>query len=232
MDTKILRKISYGVYIVSSKRGEEINGQVANAVMQVTSDPPRVAVALNKDNLTHEFVKDSGMFTVCILAQETPLKLIGLFGFKSGRETDKFADVPCRMCDSGCPVVVEHSLGYVEARVIQQLDLGTHTLFVGEVIDAQVLAEGEPMTYAYYHQVKKGTTPSKAPTFVEAEPTTAKKEGTTMKKYVCQVCGYVYNPEEGDADGGIAAGTSFEQLPEDWVCPVCGATKDQFEPEG
>jgi len=230
MDTKVFHKISYGVYVVSSKKGNQINGQIANAVMQVTSSPPQVAIALNKDNLTHEYVRTNKMFTVCILEQETPLNVIGLFGFKSGREVDKFADVSSRLCPSGCPVLVDYSLGYVEAKVVHELDLGTHTLFVGEVIDAQSLKDGEPMTYAYYHQVKRGTTPKAAPTFVVEETPTTKEE-TVMKKYVCEVCGYVYDPAEGDPDHGVPAGTPFEKLPDDWTCPVCGATKDQFAPE-
>lgn len=230
MDTGVFHKISYGVYVVSSKGEDRVNGQVANAVMQVTSSPPQVAVALNKDNLTHEYVKTSGMFTVCILEQETPLTVIGLFGFKSGRDTDKFAGVSCRLCPSGCPVLLDHSLGYLEAKVVKELDLGTHSLFIGKVVDAKSLKEGEPMTYAYYHQVKRGTTPKAAPTFV-AQKTKQEKEETVMKKYVCEVCGYVYDPADGDPDHDAPAGTPFEKLPDDWTCPVCGATKDQFSPE-
>ena len=90
MDTKVFRKISYGVYIVTSKAGDRINGQTANALMQVCSSPPLIAMAINKENLTHEFIKKSGVFTVSILSQDAPPRLIGRFGFKSGREVDKF----------------------------------------------------------------------------------------------------------------------------------------------
>ncbi|HEX7364738.1 MAG TPA: rubredoxin, partial [Dehalococcoidia bacterium] len=94
-----------------------------------------------------------------------------------------------------------------------------------EIMAAEVLKEGEPMTYAYYHQVKRGTTPKTAPTYVEE-----KKEATTqMSTYKCQVCGYIYNPALGDPDGHVPPGTAWEKLPDDWVCPVCGATKDQFD---
>jgi flavin reductase (DIM6/NTAB) family NADH-FMN oxidoreductase RutF/rubredoxin len=223
--------MSYGVYVISSKLGDKVNGQIANAAMQVTSDPPKVAVALNKENLTHDFIKTSAIFTLCVLAEDTPMVTIGLFGFKSGRDVDKFSEIPCEICSSGCPVLLEHSLGHFEAEVVHEVDLGTHTLFVGEVVGAKVLREGEPMTYAYYHQVKRGKTPKTAPTFVATPTPLPEKEESAMKKYVCSVCGYVYDPEKGDSASGIPGGVAFEDLPEDWVCPVCGAGKDEFEPE-
>jgi rubredoxin len=103
--------------------------------------------------------------------------------------------------------------------------VGTHTIFIGELVGADVLKEGEPMTYAYYHQVKRGTTPKTAPSYVEE-----KKEAVAkMAKYQCSVCGYIYDPQLGDPDGGIKPGTPFEKIPDTWVCPVCGASKDQFE---
>ncbi len=102
--------------------------------------------------------------------------------------------------------------------------MGTHTIFVGELIGADVIKEGEPMTYAYYHQVKRGTTPKTAPSYVKE-----KKEVAEVPKYKCTVCGYIYDPELGDPDGGIKPGTPFEEIPDDWVCPVCGAAKDEFE---
>jgi flavin reductase (DIM6/NTAB) family NADH-FMN oxidoreductase RutF len=166
MDAKCFFKISYGVYIVSSKKGGSFNGQTANAMMQVTSEPPQIALALNKNNLTHEFIKESGVFTLSILSQDAPLNLIGRFGFKSGRDVNKFAEIAYRLGKNGCPFLAEHSLGYIEGKIVKNLDVGTHTIFVGEITDAEVLAEGEPMTYAYYHQVKRGTTPKAAPTYV------------------------------------------------------------------
>ena len=229
MDTKVFRKISYGLYIVTSREGDRINGQAANAVMQVCSTPPLVAIAINKENLTHEFIKKSGVFAISILSQDTPPRLIGRFGFKSGREVDKFAGQNYRLGANGCPILQEHTVGYLEAKVTQELDAVTHTIFVGEVTEGQLLKDAEPMTYAYYHEVKGGTTPKTAPTYIEAKK--EEKKGETMKKYKCSVCGYIYDPAKGDSDGGIAPGTPFEKLPDDWTCPVCGASKDQFEPE-
>jgi flavin reductase (DIM6/NTAB) family NADH-FMN oxidoreductase RutF/rubredoxin len=229
MDTKVFRKISYGLYIVTSREGDRINGQAANAVMQVCSTPPLVAIAINKENLTHEFIKKSNVFAISILAQDAPLRLIGNFGFKSGREVNKFDGKNYRVGANGCPIVEDHTVGYVEAKVMDELDAGTHTIFVAEVTEGQPLNDKEPMTYAYYHQVKRGTTPKAAPTYIETKQ--EEKKGEHMKKYKCTVCGYIYDPAKGDPDGGIAPGTPFEKLPDDWTCPVCGATKDQFEPE-
>jgi rubredoxin len=122
-------------------------------------------------------------------------------------------------------VVLDNSLAFIEAKVIDQLDVHTHTIFVGQIIDADVIREGEPITYAYYQQVKRGTTPRTAPSFIADK----KEDKTGMDKYQCSVCGYIYDPEKGDPDGGIKPGTRFEDIPDDWTCPVCGAEKSQFK---
>ena len=227
MDKRAFHKLSYGLYVIGTAASSRINAQTANALIQVTSDPPRVAFALNKANFTHELMKESGLFSCSVLSQDAPLELIGRFGFSSGRDHDKFSGIKYRLAENGCPVLEEHTVAYLAGEVVEEVDLGSHTLFVAEVKEAEVLAEGEAMTYAYYHQVKRGTTPKAAPTFQEKG-----EESLRMKKYVCTVCGYVYDPEKGDPEGGIAPGTPFEELPDDWMCPVCGASKDQFEPEG
>jgi flavin reductase (DIM6/NTAB) family NADH-FMN oxidoreductase RutF/rubredoxin len=225
MDTKALRNLSYGLYVVASQKQGKLNAQIANTVVQVTSEPPTISVCINKQNLTHEFITESKVFTASILSQDTPLSFIGHFGFKSGREVDKLKDINYKLGEAKAPIVLDHSLAYLEARVINQLDVGTHTIFIGELVGADVLREGEPMTYAYYHQVKRGTTPKTAPSYIEERKETVPK----MAKYKCTVCGYIYDPELGDPDGGIKPGTPFEEIPDDWVCPVCGASKDQFE---
>jgi len=163
MDTKALYLISYGMYIVCSKKGDKINGQTANTVIQVASEPPMISVCINKQNLTHEFIEDSKVFTASILSQNAPLKLIGGFGFKSGRDVNKFEGIKYKLGQSGAPVILDSTLGYLEAKVINSIDMKTHTIFVGELVGAEVLGEGESMTYAYYHMVKRGTTPKSAP---------------------------------------------------------------------
>lgn len=227
LNPKALQKISYGLYIIASRKGERLNGQVANTVFQISGDPVTIAVSINKNNLTNEFIKESKLFSVSVLAEDAPLSLIGHFGFKSGREVDKFESVNYKTGSTGLPYLTENIIAYLEAEVIREVNAGTHDIFIGKVISADVLKEGTPMTYAYYHQVKKGGTPKTAPTFIE------RKDGgkDKMDKYVCLVCGYVYDPEAGDVEHGIPSGTPFEKLPEDWVCPVCGAGKDQFEKE-
>jgi len=230
MNLKALHSISYGLYIVGSRKRDKINAQIANTVIQVCSEPPTISVCINKWNLTHEFIKDSKVFTVSVLCQDAPLSLIGNFGFKSGRDADKFDGVNYKLGETKAPIVLEHAVAYMEAKMVNELDVGTHTIFIGELVAADVLTEDEPMTYAHYHRVKRGTTPKTAPSYVEDN--SVKKEGDTkLAKYKCGVCGYVYDPEKGDPESDIAPGTAFEDLPDDWVCPVCGATKDKFEKE-
>ena len=228
MNLKALYRLGYGLYVVTSRKGDRFNGQIANTVIQITSEPPTIAVSINQDNLTHEFIKESKVFAASVLCQDTPLSFIGHFGFKSGRDIDKFEGINYKIGETQAPVVTDNALAYLEARVIQEVDVGTHTIFVGELAGAEVLKEGEPMTYAYYHQVKRGTTPKTAPSYIVKEKEAAPK----MAKYECTVCGYIYDPELGDPDGGITPGTPFEELPDDWECPVCGAAKDEFEKEG
>ncbi len=232
MDIKALYKLGYGVYVVTSKKGNRINGQIANTVFQVASEPPTVAVSINKKNLTHEFIKESRVFAASVLGEETPLAFIGNFGFKSGRDTDKYAGVNYKIGETGAPIVLDNAVSYLEVRVTREMDVGSHTIFVGEVVNAGVVAEHKAcMTYDYYHQIKGGKTPKAAATYVAEEKVAEKKKEASgkMAKYKCTVCGYVYDPENGDPDGGIKPGTPFEDLPDDWVCPVCGAAKSEFE---
>jgi flavin reductase (DIM6/NTAB) family NADH-FMN oxidoreductase RutF/rubredoxin len=224
MNTKALHKISYGLYVVTSKNGDKINGQIANTVVQVTSEPPAIAVSINKQNLTHEYIEASNVFAVTVLSQDTPLPFIGHWGFKSGRDINKFEGINYKIGETGVPLVTDNATACLEARVVKQLDAGTHTIFLGELVGAEVLSEDKCITYEYYLEVKRGTTPKTAPSYI-------KKEETPMSadKYRCTVCGYIYDPAQGDPDGNIPAGTPFEKLPDDWTCPVCGASKSEFE---
>jgi ferric-chelate reductase [NAD(P)H] len=158
--------MSYGVYIVSSRLGDKLNGQVANAVMQVTGEPATVAVCLNKANYTEKCVSETGLFSISVLDDEAPMTFIGNFGFKSGRDIDKFANADYEIGTLGIPIVKEWCLSVLEAKVIEKVDVRTHTLFVGELASSRVLKEGTPLTYANYHLVKKGKSPKTAPTFV------------------------------------------------------------------
>jgi flavin reductase (DIM6/NTAB) family NADH-FMN oxidoreductase RutF/rubredoxin len=224
MNPSALSKLGYGMYLVASRKGDKFNAQVANTVFQITSEPPTVAVSINKKNLTHEYIKDSRVFTASVLSQATPLSFIGGFGFRSGRDADKFQGVNYKIGKTEAPIVLDNAVAYLEAKVSQEIDVGTHTIFIGRVIAAEVITDDKCLTYEYYHQVKRGTTPKTAPSYIES-----KGESIKMDKYECTVCGYIYDPALGDPDANIPPGTPFEKLPEDWKCPVCGAPKRDFK---
>jgi flavin reductase (DIM6/NTAB) family NADH-FMN oxidoreductase RutF/rubredoxin len=228
MNRAALHKISYGLYIVTSGQDGKFNGQVANSMFQVTSDPATVAISINKQNYTNELIKLSRKFVVSILSEETPMTFIGLFGFKSGREVNKLQNVKTKTGTTKVPIVLENTVSYIEVEVEKELDCGTHTIFVGNIVDCDVVSDAEPMTYAYYQKVKGGKSPKTAPTYVKDEPAAAPHSAAS---YVCSVCGYVYDPAKGDPDNGISPGTKFEDLPDSWTCPVCGADKSKFEKE-
>ncbi len=234
MNKAVLHKISYGLYVICSGQDGKFNGQICNTMFQVTSDPVTIAISINKENYTHELIKLSRKFSVSILSQAAPMTFIGLFGFKSGREVSKLENVKTKIGVTGAPVVLDYSIGYVEAELTNELDCGSHTIFIGRVVDAEVTGGEEPMTYDYYRKVKGGKTDKNAPTYVQEEPAGKQEQpaaATAADRYVCSVCGYVYDPAKGDPDGGVAPGTRFEDLPDDWTCPVCGAAKEEFNKE-
>lgn len=165
VDHKVFRDLSYGLYVVTSRDGERMNGQIINTAIQVTSEPPRIAVIINKKNLTHEFIDTSKLFAVSVLDETTPMTFIGLFGFRSGRDIDKLSKAQFKAGATECPLVTENALSVLEARVVDQIDLGSHTIFIGETISSEVLRDGQPMTYQFYHQTLKGKSPPTAPTF-------------------------------------------------------------------
>ncbi|MFC1952815.1 flavin reductase family protein [Chloroflexota bacterium] len=167
MNSKALHSLGYGMYVICSIKGNKINGQIANTLFQVTSEPPTIAVSINKNNLTHEFIKDSKVFTASVLCTETPLPYIGRFGFHSGRDSNKFDGIHYFIGKTKAPVVTDYTVAYMEAKVTQEVDAGTHTIFIGEVLDAGIISEKECMTYAHYHQVKRGTTPESAPSYIK-----------------------------------------------------------------
>jgi len=166
MDSKAFYKLGYGLYIVSSHQGDKLNGQIANTVFQVTSIPPTIAVSINKQNLTWEYIKASGVFAVSVLCQDTPLPFIGRFGFKSGRDADKLADIKYRLGTTGAPLVLDNTNALFEAKVINSIDVVTHTIYIGEIVESEVLGDKPSLTYEYYQQVKRGTTPKTAPSYV------------------------------------------------------------------
>ncbi|MEW5735829.1 MAG: flavin reductase family protein [Thermodesulfobacteriota bacterium] len=166
VDVRVFRDLSYGLYIITSRDGEKINGQLVNTVIQVTSEPPRVAVVINKKNLTHDYIEHSGVFAAMVLDENVSMVFLGPFGFRTGRDVDKFEKVAFRPGATGCPIVTENTLAMIEASVINHIDIGTHTIFVGDVVNSEVLQEGTPLTYRYYHEHLRGKTPPNAPGYV------------------------------------------------------------------
>lgn len=199
-----LFRISYGLFVVGSLKDGKINAQTCNTAFQITSTPMRVVIGINKNNLTNEYIKESGVFTVCILGREHG-DMARHFGYRSGREVDKFEGVSYAAGVTGAPII-DRCIAYLECRVDRELsvDVGTHTMFVGEVVEGGVKSEEDPMTYAFFRQLKKAPAkPSPGPEVV-AE--------TKVKQWLCKVCGYIH---EGD------------QPPDE--CPVCGAPREEFE---
>jgi len=166
MNVKALWNLSYGVYIVSTLDKDRPCGCTANSAVQITDTPATVAVSINHGNYTNGCIKDCGLFAVNILAEDSPPVLIGGFGFRSGRDTDKFDGVESEIA-AGVPVL-KAGCGYIVCRVLSTLETPTHTVFLGEVLDAGA-RPGTPMTYAYYHNVIKGKTAKNAPTYSAAK---------------------------------------------------------------
>lgn len=239
MDSNAFEKMTYGVYVIASGNEKRKNAFVATAVIQVTSTPLQIEVACNKKNFTAGIIDESGVFSVSAIKRDYTPAFLGNFGFQSGANADKFANYSCIYGkETGVPIVTDDCIAWFECKVVNKIDVGTHILYIGEVLDCKSLSNNDvPLTYAYYHDVKRGATPKNAPHGAgeEAKPAnnnnTNNQNSTTMKKYVCQVCGYVYDPEVGDPDSGIAPGTAFEDIPDDWTCPLCGVSKSDFAPQ-
>lgn len=229
MNIEAFYKITYGLYLISAAHEGHKNGYVANTVFQVTAFPPQFAISCNKDNLTSQMIRDSKYFSVSVLEKDTPAALMGLFGFQCGRDVNKFEHTEHFTSANGTPIVTEHAVAWFECRVMQTLDIGSHLLFIGEVIDNELSDnDKDSLTYTFYREIKKGTAPKNAPTYIDKDLLSNNTKTKVIKKYKCSVCGYIYDPESGDPDGGIAPGTSFEDIPDDWKCPVCGVTKSDF----
>jgi rubredoxin/flavin reductase (DIM6/NTAB) family NADH-FMN oxidoreductase RutF len=228
-DTKALWDISYGIYIVTTSTPEGVsNGQIANTVFQITNQPAQLAIAINKENYTHQLLEKATHFGISILNENTPMTFIGLFGFKSGRAENKLSQAQ-HTKGLFVPLVTENTVSIIELEKTNSLDCGTHTIFIGKVINAQKLSSTAPLTYALYHQ-NKGKAPKSAPTYQGDKLETKIERNPLIMKYQCNICGYVYDPSKGDPDSGIAPGTPFDKIPDSWVCPVCGAKKEDFSP--
>ncbi len=204
MNTKAMYNLTYGLFVLTARVGDKDNGCIINTAGQVTTTPNRISIAVNKANHTHDMILESGIFNVSILSEKATFDIFTHFGFSSGRDTDKFSDFSdCKRVENGAMVVTRGTNAYISARVEQTVDLGTHTLFIAEVTDMDVLDSAPSATYAYYHSNIKPA-PNKP---VESDK--PKKVA-----WQCRICGYIYEGEE---------------LPEDFVCPLCLHPASDFE---
>ncbi len=252
MDKNTVFKISYGLFVLTVRLGEKDNGCITNTLQQVTSDPNRVSITVNKANLTHDMIAYTKSFTASIISQDADFSLFEHFGFQSGRDTDKFKGyTDCARAENGELYITKGTNAYISGKVCQEIDLGTHTMFIADVTDMKILSDIPSATYDYYHK--------------NIKPKPQKVEKTVWR---CKICGYIYEGEELPEDficplckhpasdfekvvpdkeedavpvGKTADGKTIwrctvcgyeyegEELPEDFVCPLCGVPADQFE---
>lgn len=200
MNKKALYSLSYGVFVLAGKAGDRVNACITNTCMQVANSPTRVAIAVINGNYTRELVQEGGVFCLTLLDQSCTMDTIRHFGMQSGRDVDKFAGIDYALDKNDVPYLPGQSCAYLSCRVLSSQDLGSHTLFIAEVEDGDVLSSGEPLTYAYYQNVLKP-----APKVVEKK----------IVGWRCKICNYVYEGAE---------------LPADYMCPLCGHPAEDFEP--
>lgn len=201
IDNNAFFKLSYGLFVLTAKDNDKDNGCIINTVTQLTDEPKRITIAVNKQNLTHDMILKTGVFNVSVLSQDVPFKIFQHFGFQSGRDTDKFAEFEDKSrSDNGLYYLNKYSNAFLSAKVIETKDYGTHTLFIADIEQAEVLSDVPSVTYAYYFDHIKP----------KPQPADEKKKG-----FVCKICGYVYEGEE---------------LPADFICPWCKHGAADFEP--
>lgn len=200
MDEKAMYKLTYGLFVLTSKRDGRDNGCIVNTAGQVTASPNRISVAVNKQNLTHDFIRDSGEFNISILSEKAGFETFKHWGMQSGRDTDKMLSMEFGRSANGIAYITNGANAFISAKVVQSVDLGSHTLFIADVTDGAVLSEDESATYSFY---QKNIKP-------KSRENIEKKKG-----YICTVCGYIY---EG------------EPLPDDFICPVCKHPASDFVP--
>ena len=194
-------KLTYGLFVLSAKEGDKDNACIINTVSQVADKPMRVQIAVNKKNLTHDMILATGVFSVSVLTEEVPFAVFERFGFASGRDKNKFEGcIHFRRAHNGTLYLTKYTNAYMGCRVVETVDLGSHTLFIAEVTEGEVLSDVPSVTYAYY--------------FAHIKPKPQPKTEEKKTTYVCRICGYVYEGEE---------------LPEDFICPLCKHGAEDFE---
>ena len=201
MDKKAMHNLTYGLFVLTTELNSKQNGCIINTAAQVTSEPNRISIAVNKANYTHDMIKESGKFTVSIISENATFDLFRHFGFVTGKEVDKFADFKdYKEGENKIPYITKGTNAYISAEVERVEELDTHTLFIGRVTDMKVLSEDPSATYTYYMEN------------IKPKPEKTQKNGKTIWR--CTICGYEYEGEE---------------LPEDFICPLCKHPASDFE---
>lgn len=211
MYDKILTTLSYGMFAVGAKGAVAPNACIVNTVIQISSYPMTIAVSINHSNYTNECIKQSGMFTVSVLSENTSGAVIGALGFNSGRDGNKLRNVRHKILQEGAPVIQEDICCWFLCKVVHSVETVTHTIFIAEPVAGSEAIKGKPMTYEFYTTVIKGKSPKFAPTYIP-------EEEEKSEKHTCSICKFDYS------DPLIP----FEELPDSWVCPICGAPKSVF----
>ena len=205
IDNKAIFNISYGLFVLVARQGDKDNACIINVAQQVTSDPLQLMICVNKQNLTHDMVLKTLKFNLCPLSEEATMKPFQHFGFQSGKTVDKFAECETELrTDNGLRYLPKYINSVISCVVTKSIDLGTHTMFIARVMEARVLSDSPSITYAYYQQHIKPT----------AAPASLPASDKGKKRWVCDVCGYVY---EGD------------ELPADFICPWCKHPASDFK---
>lgn len=197
MNNAAMFKLTYGLFVLTAKDGEKDNGCIINTAMQVTAEPNRIIIVVNKQNYTHDMIMKTKEFNVSMIDTDADFELFKHFGFQSGRDVDKMEGVSYSRASNGVAYLNQMVNGYISGRVISTTDLGSHTMFLADVVDGDVLSEAESVTYSYYHKN------------IKPAPQPVKKKG-----WICKICGYVYEGED---------------LPADFICPICKHPASDFE---
>lgn len=218
MNAEILRTISYGMYAIGVKGETRPSVCIANTVFQVSNSPNTISVSLHHDSYTNERIKETGIFSVSVLSENTSGTVIGALGFNSGRNSNKLENIRYKVLREGVPVLRENICCWFLCKVISKAETNTHTVFIAEVIAGSDNYRGGQMTYDFYHKVIKGKVPKNSPIYHEDEG----DDDQLADHYICTICGYVHDDPKHP----------FEELPDDWRCPICGVPKDMFKIKG
>lgn len=203
MDQKVFNKLSYGLFVLTANKDGKDNGCIINTAVQLASDPLTISVAVNKANLTCEMIKETNKFTISVLSEDAVFDTFKQFGFQSGREVDKFAGyTDCKRVANGTMAVTAGTNAYICVDVKNQVDLGSHILFLGTPTEGEVLTSTPSATYAYYFAN------------IKPRPEAVKKTEDGQTVWRCKICGYEYVGEE---------------LPDDFICPLCKHPASDFE---